>query len=178
MSVKALKVQLQVAHSKENTNLIVQNIQAKNLNLNDVFSVIKQNEPLFSQRAAWIISTLSDQNNDLLKPYYHELISLVDAKYHDAVLRATFRTLSGMKIQEKDQGFIFDTSIKLLTRKHTAVAVKAWIIDVLMHIAIPYPELQNEILLSIKPQLLYSSSGLKGKILKTIQKISDNFEQA
>jgi hypothetical protein len=178
MSVKALKFQLQVEHSKKNTNFIVQEIQAKNLDLKDVFKVIKKNETLFSQRAAWVISSLSDQNNYLLKPYYQELISLIDSKYHDAVLRATFRILSTMKILEKDQGFVFETGINFLNDKHTAVAIKAWAIDVLMQIATPYPELQNEILLSIKPQLLNASSGLKGKILKTIQKINDNFEQA
>ena len=177
MSVKELKKQLQFEHSKKNTNLIVEKIQSGKFNLSDVFIIIKENEALFAQRAAWILSTLSDKKKESLAPHYNELISFIDKKYHNAVLRATYRTLSSMNIKEKDQGLVFDKSLIFLNSKHTAVAIKSWAIDVLMNIAVPYPELQNEILLSIKPQLPHTSAGLKGKIMKTIKKINDNFEQ-
>lgn len=176
MSIKELKKQLHLEHSKSNTNFIVTKIKSGQLSLPDVFSIIKDNEVLFAQRAAWIISTLSDQNKELLLPHYDDLISLIDRKHHDAVLRASYRTLASMTIMEKDQALLFDNSMFFLNNKHTAVAIKTWVIDVLMNIAAPYPDLQNEILLSIKPQLPFASSGLKGKIMKTIKKINDNFE--
>lgn len=176
MSVKELKNQLQLAHSKSNTNLIVSKIQSGKFKLPDVFSIIKKNEALYAQRAAWIISTLSDKNKELLAPHYDDLISLIDQKYHDAVLRSTYRTLASMTIKEKDQAKVFDNSMYFLNSKRTAVAIKSWVIDVLMNIATPYPDLQNEILLSIEPQLPFATSGLKGKIMKTIKKINDNFE--
>jgi hypothetical protein len=175
--MKKLKNQLLVEHSKKNTIFIVQEIQAQNIALKDVFKVIKDNEPILSQRAAWVISTLSDQNNLLLKPFYAELISLINIKFHDAVLRSTFRTLASMQIARNDQGVVFEQGINLLSSKHTAPAIKAWIIEVLMKIAAPHQSLQQEILLVIKAQTHFASIGLKGKILKTIRKINDNFVQ-
>lgn len=175
MSVKEIKEKLQTEHSKKNTVSIAQKIKEGTYKLADVFEIIADNEPLFSQRAAWIISTLYDQNRELLASFYHELISLIDGKYHDAVLRASFRALSSMEIKENEQGLIFDKSMSLLQSKRTAIAIKIWIIDVLMNIAKPHTELQNEIKQALELQLPSASSGLKGKIVKTIQKINDNF---
>lgn len=177
MSIKALKNQLLLEHSKKNTLFIVQAIQTQNLKLEDVFTIVKDNENILSQRAAWVISSVSDQEKKLIKPHYKTLVSLIDRKFHDAVLRAVFRTLSTLKIHSEDQGFVFEQGINLLNNKHTASGIKMWIIEVLMKIAAPHPSLQNEILLILKPQILQVSAGLKGKILKTIQKINDNFEQ-
>jgi len=177
MSIEALISQLKVEHSKKNTTFIIEEISENKYSLTDVFMVIKDNQPLFSQRASWIISTISDNNPQLLMAHYQELITLIDRRYHDATLRAVFRVLSKININENEQGFVFEAGATLLANKKTATAIKIWIIDVLLKIARPYPELQNELIMILKLQLPNASVGLKGKILKTVIKINDNFDQ-
>ncbi|MFT6717320.1 MAG: hypothetical protein ACJA0Q_001972 [Saprospiraceae bacterium] len=174
--MRKLKEMLLLEHSKKNTLFIVNKILQRELKLSDVFLIIKLNEPVLAQRAAWIISTLNDRNPQLIAPHLKDLISLIDRKHHDAVLRATFRTLATKKIKDNEQGEVFEKSILLLNNKHTATAIKIWIIDVLMNIAKPHPELQTEIATSLSLQRDGASKGLKGKITKTIVKINDNFE--
>jgi hypothetical protein len=177
MSIEALKNQLEVEHSKKNTIFIVDKIVGGKYSLTDVLTIIKDNHPLFSQRASWIISTISDSNPQLLFAHYLDLVALIDRKYHDATLRAIFRALAKIDIKEDEQGIVFEKGTALLTNMKTAPAIKIWIIDVLLKISGPYPELQNELMMILKPQLSHVSKGLKGKILKTIVKINDNFDQ-
>lgn len=174
MPVEALKSLLIKEHSKKNTVHLANLIMQGKLKMKDVFDLIESQQPIYSQRAAWITSTIEDIQPGFLHDFYDELISLTKKKHHDAVLRATYRSLSKFKIEEKDQGIVFDNGITLLQKKDTAFAIKAWIIDLLMNISKDYPELQSEILFCIKDQTINATPGLKGKIKKTIQIINNN----
>lgn len=178
MPIRDLKAALNKEHSKVNTVKIVEQLIKRPLELKTVFTIIQQNETVLAQRAAWIISTIQDTQPNLLAPFYRDLLSLVDRKYHDAVLRASLRSLSKMNIEEKDQGALFDKILILLQKKQTATAIKAWIIDILMSISGKFPTLQQEIKITLEDQLINATPGLKNKIVKAIQKINNNFKRS
>ena len=124
MPVEGLEILLRDEHSKTNTRKIAIQVLENSISIKTVFDVIKKNEKPFSQRAAWILSTLVEIKPHFLNGQYNVLLQLVDQKYHDAVLRSSLKVLSTMKIRDKDMSELFDKSISLIKNKNTAVAIK------------------------------------------------------
>ena len=127
MPVEGLEILLRDEHSKTNTRKIAIQVLENSISIKTVFDVIKKNEKPFSQRAAWILSTLVEIKPHFLNGQYNVLLQLVDQKYHDAVLRSSLKVLSTMKIRDKDMSELFDKSISLIKNKNTAVAIKLWV---------------------------------------------------
>ncbi len=174
MGIESIKPLLFIEHSKKNTLKIVGLIVNKKEKLSDVFKIITQKEPLYAQRAAWIISILSDKNIGLLEPYISKMIFCLNQKHHNSVYRAIFKALSKLEIPEKFKGQLFDIGIQFLIKKSTATGIKTWIIDLLMNISIKNYELQKEINSVLQCQINESKIGIVGKMTKTIQKIDLN----
>lgn len=175
--MEKLRELLKKEHSKKQTLEIVHFIDQQPNKLKTLIDIISANEPLFSQRAAWVLSVIGEQNITVLKVHIPHLINLLDKKYHDAVLRASYKCLSKLTIPEKLQGKTFDVSLHFLSQKSTPTGIKIWIIDVLMQIAKNHVELQQEISIVLTEQYKYCTVGLKGKIEKTLQKIKSNVKK-
>ena len=176
MSVVLLKELLEKEHSKKNALFIAEKIINKEITFDILSKVILSNEDLYSQRAAWVISVLHEKNFTFEKAHYLSLVQMTEPRFHDAVARNSFRTLAKMKIDEKEKGILFDRGITLLQKKTTPTAILTWIIDLLMNIAYDSIELQQEIKLVIEGRIPTVSIGVKGKMVKAIQKINNNFK--
>jgi hypothetical protein len=171
MPVKKLEILLRDEHSKTNTRKIAHMIIKEEVAIKTVFEVIKKNEKPYSQRAAWILSTVEELQPRFLDSNYAETLNLVDRKYHDAVLRSSLKVLSCMRIKEKDMSKLFDKSTSLIKSKNTAVAIKLWALDVAIKIADKHPELFQEIKFYIDENVKNASPGWKNKIKNTLQSI-------
>ena len=176
MGVIDLKKKLIQEHSKKQTNLIVDLVLKNEENLKDVFEIIKSNEAIYSQRAAWIVSTISEINAHLLSPYIKDLIFCIKTDYHDAVLRSCFKCLSKITIPKKHLVELFDLNIYFLSLKSTKTGIKCWNIDLAMKLSENFPELQNEINEVLLLQFNDAGKGIRGKMTKTIQKIAVNLQ--
>lgn len=172
--IEVIKSLLLQEHSKKQTVIITDLVIYKNEKLCTVFDIIKQNEPILSQRAAWVLAVLAEKSAVKLVPFIPDLISFLKPKYHNAVLRASSKALAKIEIPLQYKGELFDVGMNFLNNKKTATAIKTWIIDILVTISKDYPELQNELYLSLKDQIKQSEKGIRGKMTKVIQKLELN----
>lgn len=127
-----------------------------------------------TQRAAWVVSHCADNHPWLLEKHLESIILNLQNDINDAVKRNTVRVLQHMEIPEDLMGILADICFGFLNSGKEPVAIKAHSITILYNIAKKYPELKEELMVSIEDQMPYASVGLKNrgnKILKKLQSL-------
>lgn len=160
-------------HSKAQTLAVCDAILKSPYLFDELWELIKSGEPPIPQRAAWVLSHLGDMNPAILYPVFAEAVALLHAPRHDAVHRALVRTMSQLKIPEDYEGELYDLSIAWIGSPLKAVALRIFCMDIAAAIAMPYPELREEIRLVIESQMDWGSAGYKSRgtrVIKRLQK--------
>ena len=127
---------------------------------------------LLTQRAAWILSHCVDHHPNLLKPYIPALIDNLETDPPVAVKRNTVRVLQNMEIPEEKMGILAEHCFHFVNSAQEAIAVKVFSMTILANIAKKFPELKQELILTIENQLPYGSAGFRSrgsKILKALR---------
>lgn len=140
----------------------------------ELVEIIKKNETPYSEKAAWAMTHCFDEKLGFFTDYFADFTQiLADSAYSDSVKRNIVRVLQFQEIPEEFQGSIIDSCFHLVTKKDTAVAVKAFALGILENMVKLYPELTNELVACIEDLLPNASSGLKNRgqhILRRLNK--------
>ena len=111
----------------------------------------------------------------LIEKHLKPILENLQNPVHDAVKRNTIRIIQSMDIPEELLGLTAELCFKFLNSGTEPVAIKAFSMTVLFNIVKKYPELKDELKMSIEDLLPYGSAGFKSrgrKILKSLEKIS------
>lgn len=131
------------------------------------------NDPL-KWRAAWIIDGCDEKNPGLASEHLHRIISNLDRLNSMGTLRSLLRLLTRYEIPERHRGLLVDNCFRYMRSEFYPVAVKVHAMQILYNLSRIYPELEQELTLTIEGQFENNTAGFKARgliILKQMQKI-------
>lgn len=126
-------------------------------------------------RAAWAMSYIAVDEPLLVKYHWEVFVKLlVDKKTSGPIKRNIVRFMQELEIPAKHQGIVADRCFELINDPNEDIAIRAFAMTVLANLLAHYPEMANELRISIEELLPYASAGLKNraqKILMIIDKL-------
>ena len=168
-----IKTALLKQHSKKQCLVIVKYIGKNPERFAELMKCFFENEYRVSQRAAWPMSFCAERYPELIKPYFKKLLdNLNKPGLHDSVPRNTVRLLQHVEIPEKFHGQVMDICFRYIFSPTEAVAIKAFSLTVLQHLAKQYPGIINEIKLVIDERCEYETAAFKVRAKKLLKEFS------
>ena len=103
-------------------------------------------------KSSWVLTKVCDRFPEMIYPHLNKLSESLSKITNESVQRSFLRiiSLSNLnKIGVKYHGILADFCFKSLRSGVSAIAVKAYAMDILFNLAAIYPELENELLATI-----------------------------
>ena len=126
-----------------------------------------------SQMTSWALGHIGEQQPQLINHYHRELINeLRDYTKHNAVRRNIVRIYQTCEIPEEFEGELYELALNFVLEPKEAIAVRAFSMRICERIAIRYPDLAPELIVSIKSILSNASSGLKNRGQHTVNDLN------
>jgi 8-oxo-dGTP diphosphatase len=128
-------------------------------------------------RASWTLTKVCDKYPEMICPYLAEIIEALPRFDNESVQRSFLRIISLSNLEnltERHHGLLADYSFAVLNSGLSAIAIKAYTMEILYKLSLIYPELANELASSVRILMEDGSAGIvaKGKmILKRITEI-------
>ena len=140
----------------------------------EVINLFLSKNDKVSSRAAWLLSHCCDDHPWLVDKHIGSIILNLQNKINDAVKRNTLRVLQLKQIPEDLHGVTAEVCFKFLNSGKEPIAIKAHAMTILFNIVKIYPELKEELKVSIEDQFPFGSAGFKNrgkKILKALERL-------
>lgn len=125
-----------------------------------------------TQRAATLLVHFAKKQPELIIGQLPTILKHVSPKATVAVKRNTVRFLQEINIPKRWQGKIADICFAFLTSHDESIAVKAFSMTVLAHIALENNELKNELIPIIEDQMPYGSTGFRNRGAKVLKQLA------
>lgn len=168
-----LEEQILSAHSKANTDLIVNHIGDDPDKFANLMALFFRGSYRLTQRTAWAVSGCVHHHPQLIYPHLRQFIDkLEDQDIHDGVKRNSLKVLEAIDVPLAYYGKLISLCFNFLENKKEPVAVKVFAMSILFKLTRNEADLQRELRVLIEDQLPYASAGFKSrgsKILKAIQ---------
>ena len=127
-------------------------------------------------RASWTLSKVCDKFPELIYPYLPKIVESLNKIENESTLRSFLRiiTLSDLgKINSRQHGLLADYCFSALKSGFSAIAVKAYSMDILYSLSLIYPELANELAASIRVLMEDGSAGIIARGSIIIKKLAE-----
>ena len=115
----------------------------------------------YCQRSSWPVGHIGLKYPNLVRPYAHQMIEVMDNPQHDAVVRNILRIYEEVEIPEDVEGPLCDKCFEFIENPKNAVAIRAFALTVLQRIARKFPELQQELVAQAKEIMPTGTAALK-----------------
>jgi 8-oxo-dGTP diphosphatase len=120
-------------------------------------------------RASWILTKACDMKPGIEYPYLSRIIELLEKTDNESVLRSFLRiiSLSQVSLNRRDHGILAEFCFRLLNSGSSAIAIKAYSMEILYRLTRIYPELAPELAGSIMRMMEEGSGGIvsRGKMI-------------
>jgi hypothetical protein len=159
-------------HSKKQTDRIVSFIGADKGRFAVLIKLFFAGEYRITQRAAWPLSYCVGAHPELIDPYFKRLLdNLERSDIPVAVIRNTVRLLQDVSIPKKHQGRVMKICFEFIQSPETPIAVKAFSLTILSHLAADYPDIRGELKLIIEEQWEHSTAAFRSRAKKILAKL-------
>ena len=123
-----------------------------------------------SFRASWTLSKVFDKNPEMIQPYLQDMVEKLNSLDNESTQRSFLRIISLADISKmslKHHGFLADHCFKAMNSGLSAIAIKAYSMEIIYRLALIYPELANELSASISMLQGEGSAGIiaRGRII-------------
>ena len=170
-----LREEILKEHSKRQTDKIIRYIGDDQKKFNALVELFLKGENRITQRAGWPMSNIVIANPKLVKKHLKNLLlNLEKPKLHNAVIRNIFRLLQFVEIPKSLHGLATETCFRFFNDRKQRVAIQCFSMTVLANLAKIYPELKNELKLSIEAQLPFATAGFKARAKKVLREINQS----
>ncbi len=157
-------------YAKKALKNVVSEIISNADKLTEIIELFNHNNQHISNYAGWIISYIGEENPELLKKHLPLIIQKLESKENSqAMVRNIFRTLQFVEIPKKQEGFVLTKGFEFLNNNNSSIAVKVFSMSVLFNFSKKYPEIQNELKLSLENQMEHASAGFKCRATKILK---------
>jgi 8-oxo-dGTP diphosphatase len=126
--------------------------------------------------ASWTLTKVCDKYPEIIYPHFHSLIGKLMKLENESVQRSFLRILSLSdvgRVSGKDHGILADHCFSLLRSGFSAVAIKAYSMEILYKLVLIYPELRNELSASIGMLLTEASGGILARGRQILKKLAE-----
>jgi 8-oxo-dGTP diphosphatase len=127
-------------------------------------------------RASWTLSKVCDKFPELIYPYFSKIVESLNKIDNESTLRSFLRIISLSdlgKINSRQHGMLADYCFSSLKSGFSAIAVKAYSMDILYRISLIYPELANELSASIRILMEDGSAGITARGSMILKKLAE-----
>jgi len=131
-------------------------------------------------RASWTLSKVCDKYPEMIYPYLPVIIETLDKLDNESAQRSFLRIISFSdinKLSNRHQGILTEHCFTALRSGFSAIAIKAYSMEILYNLALKYPELANELAASVNLLQGEGSAGIVARgrmILKKLAEIPIN----
>jgi 8-oxo-dGTP diphosphatase len=126
-------------------------------------------------RASWTLTKVCDKYPELIYPHLNMIIGALANLDNESAMRSFLRiiSLSDMeRISGKNHGILADHCFGLLRSGFSAIAVKAYSMEILYRLVLKYPELRNELAASISMLQPEGSAGIVSRGRQILKKLA------
>lgn len=127
-------------------------------------------------RASWTLTKVCDDSPEMIYPHLAAIIESLDKLDNKSVIRSFLRIISFSdinKISNKHHGILTDHCFTALRSGFSAIAVKAYSMEILYKLILKYPELANELSSSISMLQGEGSAGILARGRMILKKIAE-----
>jgi len=164
---------LSESYSKAITQKVVDELIARPEGITELIQLFQGKNQHISNYTGWILSYIGEQNPSLIVKHLPIIIQKLDnTDNNPALIRNVFRTLQFVVIPEKNEGYVLTKGFEFLNNNNSPIAVKVFAMTVLFNLSKKYPEIQNELKLSLENQLEHASAGFKSRATKILKKLN------
>jgi len=128
-------------------------------------------------RASWTLSKVIDKFPELINPYLPRLMENLNGLDNESTHRSFLRIISMSdlnQVSQQHQGILADHCFKALNSGFSAIAIKAYSMEILYRLALIYPELAHELAASINMLQGEGSAGVIARGRIVLKKLSEN----
>jgi len=126
--------------------------------------------------ASWTLSKVCDKFPELIYPYLSKIVESLNKIDNESTLRSFLRIISLSdlgKINSRQHGMLADYCFSTLKSGFSAIAVKAYSMDILYRLSLIYPELANELSASIRILMEDGSAGITARGSMILKKLAE-----
>jgi hypothetical protein len=126
-------------------------------------------------RASWTLTKVCDRFPEIIYPYLEQIVENLSKIDNESSLRSFLRIISFSeleKISSRHQGLLADFCFSALNSGFSAIAVKAYSMEILYKLSLVYPELANELSISISILMEDGSAGITSRGRMILRKLA------
>jgi hypothetical protein len=173
---KKLAKMILAGNSRFNVDLVAAHIGSDELLFGELIELIHSGEPPIPQRAAWIMTAVTDNYPWLILPYLGHILKNINAYSHPGIIRCVLRQLSMIDFPEELSGKIFDLCYNFLNDQKQPVAIRVHAMQILYNISEKETDLKNELSLIFKDLIVAETSGgIKSRVGKLLRKLNKRY---
>jgi 8-oxo-dGTP diphosphatase len=127
-------------------------------------------------RSSWTLTKVCDKYPGIIYPHLSEIVDSLPKFDNESVQRSFLRiiSLSDLKnLSSRHHGILADHCFSMLKSGFSAIAIKAYSMEILYNLSLIYPELANELSSSIRIIMEDGSAGITAKGKSVLKKISE-----
>lgn len=121
--------------------------------LNRLIEYSYSGDKKLASKSSWTLSKLYDSNPDVLSGYLPGMAESLDSLGNESVQRSFLRILSISdlnKLDERLHGILTDHCFRMIRSSLSAIAIKAYSMEIIYKMALLYPGLANELSAAIR----------------------------
>ena len=129
-----------------------------------------------SFRASWILTKVCDKFPEIIYPHLAQIVDALPEIDNESVERSFLRILSlsdVAQLSEKHHGLLADYCFSELNSATSAIAIKAYSMEILYRLSVIYPQLANELAVSIRALMEEGSAGIVSRGNAVLKKITE-----
>jgi 8-oxo-dGTP diphosphatase len=141
-----------------------------------LFEFSLSSDKSLSFRASWTLTKVCDRFPEIIYPYLGPIVETLCKLENESTIRSLLRivSLSDLeKIDSHQQGLLADFCFNKLNSGVSAIAVKAYAMEILFKLTIVYPELANELSASINILMEDGSAGITSRGRLILKKLAE-----
>jgi 8-oxo-dGTP diphosphatase len=126
-------------------------------------------------RASWTLTKVCDKYPEMIYPHMSMIIHELNKLKNESAVRSFLRIISFSdmeRISDKDHGLLADVCFSLLRSGFSAIAVKAYSMEILYKLVLKYPELRNELAATISMLQPEGSAGILSRGRQILKKLA------
>lgn len=127
-------------------------------------------------RASWTLTKVCDRFPELIYPYLQQIVSTLAEINNESTLRSFLRIISLTdleKVNAHQHGLLADFCFSKLNSGLSAIAIKAYSLEIVYKLALIYPELANELSATINMLQGDGSAGIVARGRLIMKKLAD-----
>lgn len=157
-------------HSKAQTDKVIKWVGNDKKRFAELMRLFLVGEYRLTQRTAWPMSYCVIAHPELIKPYFGKLVKLLrQPGMHDAVTRNIVRLLQEIEIPKKYQGEVMTICFDFIANPSSPIAVKAFSLTVLEHLAAIYSEIIPELKVIIQERWDYETAAFRQRAKRILK---------